>query len=107
VNRQEFAVSEVIDDSHLVGRVQLLACAHIDQEFLLAIVEAGLLEPIGASIEHWQFAGRDLRRARAAHRLVSDLDVNVSGAALIVELLETRNELLSRVAMLERALDGR
>jgi hypothetical protein len=41
---------------------------------------------------------------RTAARLIRDLGVNVSGAALAVELLEARRELEARLLELERCM---
>jgi hypothetical protein len=49
---------------------------------------------------------RELARIRTAARLMRDLGVNGSGAALAVELLETRRELETRLRALERCLRG-
>jgi hypothetical protein len=43
-----------------------------------------------------------LQRLRVAGRLMRDLGVNVTGAALAVELLEARGELERRIRRLER-----
>jgi len=42
---------------------------------------------------------------RAAARLVRDLDVNLAGAAVILDLLEERRRLERRLALLERLLE--
>ena len=42
---------------------------------------------------------------RAVTRLVRDLDVNLEGAAVIVDLIEERRRLERRIALLERFLE--
>ncbi|MBT9477058.1 MAG: MerR family transcriptional regulator, partial [Polaromonas sp.] len=44
-----------------------------------------------------------LQRARVALRLQTDLDVNLAGAALALELLDELDELRARVQRLEAA----
>jgi chaperone modulatory protein CbpM len=44
-----------------------------------------------------------LQRARVALRLQNDLDVNLAGAALALELLDELDELRARVQRLEAA----
>jgi chaperone modulatory protein CbpM len=70
------------------------------------MVDAGLLEPVGTAIEGWQFASRDLRRLRAAQRLVGDLEVNLSGAALILDLIEERDALLTKISLLQQCFSA-
>jgi hypothetical protein len=46
------------------------------------------------------FPRRELPRVLAMSRLVSDLGVNLPGAAIIMELVEERRRLLARLAAL-------
>jgi chaperone modulatory protein CbpM len=96
---------EILADGSIT-LVEMIASTHIERTRVIEMVDAGLLDPIGNAIEQWQFASRDLRRLRAAQRLVNDLGVNLSGAALILDLIEERDVLSARVAMLQRIVDG-
>jgi len=58
----------------------------------------------GPSPEEWLICAASLPRLRIAGRLIRDLGVNATGAALAVELLEARGELERRVRRLERLL---
>jgi hypothetical protein len=51
-------------------------------------------------------SAHELSRLRTAARLIRDLGVNVSGAALAVELLEARRELETRLRALERCVQA-
>ena len=98
---QEIHGIEILDDG-IIGLVQLMSCAHIERARIVEMVEVGLLDPIGGATDEWQFAARDLRRLRMAERLCDDLGVNVSGAALILDLIEERDALLTQIATLRR-----
>jgi chaperone modulatory protein CbpM len=98
---QEVHSIEILDDGS-ISLVEIVTCTRSDRLDVIEMVDAGLLEPIGTVIEQWRFASRDLRRLRAAQRLVDDLGVNLSGAALILDLIEERDALLARIAMLEK-----
>ena len=56
--------------------------------------------PAGDSPEDWRFGGESLRRARLALRLSRDLEINPSGVALALDLLD---EIASLRARLQRA----
>lgn len=71
-------------------------------EWILALVEEGVIEPVGADQSHWHFRGHCLRRVRIVQRLQSDLGINLAGAALALELLEEVEALRSRIAVLEK-----
>ena len=75
------------------------ACT-VDAEWLITLVEEGILEPRqrGARM---QFGGASLKRARTVQRLQRDLGVNLAGAALALELLDEIEALRARLAVLE------
>ena len=104
MNVQDITVIEIVDETRTLGIVELAACACIEQARVVEMVEAGLLEPIGEAIEQWRFLSRDMRRLRAAERLVGDLGVNLAGAALILDLIEERDTLAKRLQQLEGLL---
>lgn len=106
MNVQEITVIEILDETGALGIVELATCACVEQARVVEMVEAGLLEPLGETIEQWRFASRDMRRLRAAQRLVEDLGVNLAGAALILDLIEERDALLRRLQQLNTLLAG-
>ena len=52
-----------------------------------------MIEPQGEGPQAWIFAGASLRRTRVAVRLLRDLELNLPGAALAVDLLDEINRL--------------
>ena len=71
-------------------------------EWILALVEEGVIEPVGADQNHWHFRGHCLRRVRIAQRLEAELGLNLAGAALALELLDEVETLRQKIAVLER-----
>ena len=63
-----------------------------DQSMVIKLVEEGVIETIDQSSE-WRFHGEALIRARRAVRLIHDLDVNLPGAALALDLLDRLEQL--------------
>ena len=94
-----------LDESTWVEVGDFCAWLHVERHWVASLVEAGVLEPRGAAPESWSFPASDLARVRALARLVRDLDVNLAGAAVILDLLEERRRLERRLALLERLLD--
>ncbi len=92
---------EVVDDTVPMYLPEVLECIRIDKSLLAEWVDAGIASPSGRDMEHWQFARRDLRRMQSALRLMADLQVNPSGAALILDLVEERDELLRRLRLFD------
>jgi len=77
------------------------ACA-VHAERIIELVDAGVLEPQGREPAHWIFVGTSLHRARMALRLQRDLDIDLAGAALALELLDEIASLKTRL----RAMGG-
>ena len=70
-------------------------------EWVVELVELGILEPTGASRSEWQFPGDSLHTAMRAQRLQRDLGINLPGVALALELLEEIENLRTRLGMFE------
>jgi chaperone modulatory protein CbpM len=73
------------------------ACA-VQSEFIVELVEEGVLAPAGTGREVWRFSYAHVRRVRVASHLQRDLGVNVPGAALALELLDELRALRERLA---------
>jgi chaperone modulatory protein CbpM len=66
-------------------------------EFIIELVEEGVLEPAGYQQTHWRFSASSLRRARTAVRLQRDLGVNLAGVALALDLLDEIDSLRNQI----------
>jgi chaperone modulatory protein CbpM len=51
-------------------------------------VEEGVLEVAAVDTDEWRFRGGALRRARIAMRLQRDLELNLVGVALALDLMD-------------------
>ncbi|MHB8316168.1 MAG: chaperone modulator CbpM [Acidithiobacillus ferrivorans] len=63
----------------------LLHCAEGEA---VQLVRYGVIHPEGSGPQHWRFRSLDLYRARLSRRLSRDLEIDMAGAALAVDLLE-------------------
>lgn len=72
-------------------------------EWVIELVEYGVLEPSGESLHQWQFSGSSVHTAMRARRLQQDLGLNLSGVALVLDLLDEVEALRSRLGMLEHS----
>jgi chaperone modulatory protein CbpM len=79
---------EVLEEDVELTLAELCRTCQVPAEQLLALVEEGVVEPLGRDPAHWRFRGISVRRVTCALRLERDLGVNVAGAALALELLE-------------------
>ena len=89
----------IFDESAILSIEELSRMCAVDERHIVEFVEEGVLSAVTVS-SGWRFTGAALRRARLALRLERDLELNLAGVALAVELLEElaqlRRELKSR-----------
>lgn len=96
--------AEILDERHWIAVGELCGLVQIDLATLIELVEYGIVAPRGLRPAEWSLPAAALPRLRLASRLMRDLDVNVSGVVLALELLESRQALEQRVRLLERML---
>lgn len=95
----------VLDESIELSLGELCRTGGVSAEFIIALVEEGVIEPRGIDPAAWRFPASTLARLGTVQRLQRDLGVNLAGTALVLELLEEVRTLRARVRMLERLLE--
>lgn len=83
----------VLDENTRLTLVELCHMGETHAEYVIELVEEGLLEPEGLSTPDWRFDPRALKRLQKTIHLQRDLRVNLAGAALVLDLLEEVEEL--------------
>ena len=78
----------LIDESTHISLGQLCRACSRHAEWVIELVEEGVLEPCGRSPEQWYFTDTALERALVAARLQRDLGLNLPGVALALDLLD-------------------
>lgn len=71
---------------------------------VVAFVEFGVLKPEGAALAEWRFPAHAIVQARRAWRLQRDLELDLPGLALALELLEEVDALRVELARLRAQL---
>lgn len=89
----EVMTGMLIDDGQLFTLADLCRSCGVHAEMISEMVEYGIIEPQGESVAKWQFTGGCLWRVTTVVRLQRDLEVNLAGAALALDLLEEVREL--------------
>jgi chaperone modulatory protein CbpM len=74
-------------------------------EWIIELVEEGVLEPTGSDYEQWRFSVTSLHRARTAMRLQRDLGINLAGIAVALDLLDEVEALRARLRRLNTEED--
>ncbi|MFT5261130.1 MAG: chaperone modulatory protein CbpM [Gammaproteobacteria bacterium] len=102
MRKQTTVAGILIEDTTEFTLIELSRTCGVPTEWILSLIEEGVIEPIGEDQSHWYFHGHCLRRVRIVQRLQSDLGINLAGAALALELLEEVEMLRSRIEVLEK-----
>jgi|SRR5271169_3604000 len=82
----------IFDESAVLTLEDLSRMCAVDQQHIVQFVEEGILNVVDVRAE-WHFSGAALRRARIAVRLERDLELNLAGVALALDLLEELEQL--------------
>ena len=87
----------VLDNDHPLSLAELSRACSMHAEWVLELVDEGILDPIGPEAPKWRFSGHNLHRALMVRRLQQDLGVNLAGAALTLELMDEVETLRARL----------
>ena len=78
----------LVDESTLLSIEDLCRICAIERSHVVEFVEEGVLEVAAVEAREWRFRGGALRRARIAVRLQRDLELNLVGVALALDLMD-------------------
>lgn len=98
---------ELLNEQLSYSLRELCELCNLHAEGIIEMVEFGIIEPIGDTPPQWQFPGTTVIRVKKALRLQSDLDINLSGIALSLDLLDEINQLRYEVQELQNRLKHR
>jgi chaperone modulatory protein CbpM len=76
----------------------------LDEGFVIECVEHGVAHVAGGEIVAWRFSITAILRLQKAWRLHRDLELQVGSLALVLDLLEERDQLLQEIADLRGRL---
>ncbi|MDA8361413.1 MAG: hypothetical protein M0Z44_05360 [Gammaproteobacteria bacterium] len=93
----EVVVGVVIDDRLTVSGEELRGRCHLTAEDLDALVDTGLITPLGRDL----YPEKALDRARRARRLKQGLDLEWETVAILIDLLQEIDSLKRRLDVLE------
>jgi chaperone modulatory protein CbpM len=79
---------QVVEEDVEMSLGELCQACGANDEMIRELVAHGVLEPRGEAPQGWVFVGASLGRTRQALRLIHDLEVNLPGAALALDLMD-------------------
>jgi len=94
--------ARLLGESDWIAATEICQLCRLDLDAVLELAALGVMSSRERAPGEWQVPATALPRLRVVGRLMRDLGVNVSGAALAVELREGQRELEIRLRHLER-----
>lgn len=88
---------DVLDEQMRLTLEDLCRLCRAEEHVVVEMVREGVVEVASTRHEHWEFSGAAVTRVRTAMRLQHDLDVNLPGAALALELMDELERLRGRL----------
>ncbi|MEX2488688.1 MAG: chaperone modulator CbpM [Pseudomonadales bacterium] len=96
--------SEYIDEDVIYTVKELCTACRIEKSYVVELVSHGIIEPRDDNRNVWRFDAVEAARTRRAYRLHRDLDLNLEGVALALELMDRNRKLNERVRFLEQLI---
>jgi chaperone modulatory protein CbpM len=91
----------LLDERVELSLIELSWACSSSAESVVELVAEGVLEPTGQDQTQWRFSGPSLLTARTALRLQQDLNINLAGVSLALDLLEEIETLRERLCRFE------
>lgn len=91
----------LLDEENTVTLSELCRACAVHAEWIMELVDEGVLEPLSPGSGQWQFPAVSLQRALTIRHLQQDLGVNLAGAALVMELMDEIHSLRTRLRIVE------
>lgn len=91
----------IFEESALLTVEELSRICAVEERHIVELVDEGVISIVEISATEWRFSGTALRRTRLALRLERDLELNLAGVALALDLMDEvdrlRRELQARL----------
>ncbi len=100
----EVLIGELVDETARISLDELGALCGVRAESLVEMVEAGVIRAEGDEPRIWRFSAVAVMRSRKALRLRRDLDINLPGLAVTLDLLDRVEALQGELKALRQRL---
>ena len=95
--KQKTLTGILLDEQTGLSLNDLCRACSSSAEWVIELVEEGALEPTGHQQTQWRFPGNSLQKVRTAMHLQRDLEINLAGVALALDLLDEIEGLRARL----------
>jgi chaperone modulatory protein CbpM len=91
-------MSEIVDPLSLIDLCRICG---LSADWIIELVDEGVLEPTGASRPVWRFESASITIVRKVQRLQSDLRLNIPGVAVVLSLVDENAALKRQLRFME------
>src|ERR1700690_1731812 len=78
---------EIVEVTTVLSIHEVSRICTVETSRIVALIDEGILAATLSGAGEWLLSGEALRRARIALRLQHDLEINLAGVALVLELM--------------------
>lgn len=92
------------NETDVIGILTMTELCHFcsaDTQWVFELIEHGVVDPANGPESEYAFEAVSVLRAKKARRLERDLGINMAGIALVLDLLEERDQLRRQLAQFE------
>lgn len=100
--KPEIMLGTLMDENIFFSFIEVCQSCHISEEVLLDWLSHGLLGDLPQPIQHTQFNALMFNRIQTAERLYRDLEMNIQGVILALELMDELKQLRAELEILKR-----
>ena len=83
----------IIEEAQCLTLEEFCQATHVTREIIIEMIDYELIQPQGKKPEEWRFDSTSLKRGRMAVSFYHDLEVNMPGVALALELIDRIEQL--------------
>lgn len=96
---------EIVDETVRYGLKDVCDVCGVHAECIVEMVEAGIIAPQGDRPSSWRFSSLSIMKSRKALRLQRDLEINLPGVAVALDLLDQVEYLRHQVKTLKQKVE--
>lgn len=105
MNKDNLLIGVLIEETTSISFIEVCHKYNIPQELLVEMVEHGLFPDQPTDIKKIALDQKALRRIESAFRLHRDLEINLPGVALALDLLEEIEAMRQELEILHKHFD--
>lgn len=81
---------------------EICTICNVSSDTIVSLIEYEIIHPRGNTPAEWTFDLAELKRIKTALRLQHDLEVNLQGVAVVLQLLDEMDDLRIKLELLEK-----